>query len=1154
MEFTERFIRSIANSDDLFQRGKNYYKNDRIKSCSFSNNLIIAKVSGRSLYNLTIQLNQTNNKMNWKCTCPYEGMCKHIIAVLLKYSENKKDESSKDKYSFKNLFFEDVINDLDGERILKAFNFVNDKKIKLSRKKRLVHAIINDNGRDYNVSIEIGSEYQDLNEYDAECSCNSGMYVYDLCEHIASVYLYLLKTDSPEKIPKNYEKKLEDSLNNEKYLEFVSLLSNKYIKEKPINKYKIVFEIITKHELVYLIIKKAYVLKNGQIGTLTSISKKAIEEMYSTLSDIEKRIVDLLEYDNLGHNNLNQINNNPRVDELLRALKNLYLEDLENITGCYFPDEKALIEISINKTKKPEEDYRIKSKIRVCGNLLDLDSKNIILIGDEKLWALVLTDIKEDKNILIEIETNNINIIKKLKEFSSVIIKKDNVLNFIASNYLLLSKTGNLELPDKYKPLEKIVEPRPRLFLKEKGNSFYIELRFLYEDNEVIYGSDYNILYKDKNGQLVKIKRNIEKEDLFVQKLCYHTRKDKEIFLPSGEPIKWFFNDSPILISAGFEIFGDDKLLKLKINRDTPKLSLNVQSGIDWFDLKTEIKFGTNKVSFENISDSLKNNERFIRLSDGSVGAIPEKWISRITGVIGFLERNKKTGILKARYSQIRIVESLLEIADKVESDNKFDEIKKKFRNFKGIKEVSPPKTLKGDLRPYQKAGYDWLHFLKEFSFGGCLADEMGLGKTIQIISLLLYEKENGNIKQSLIVVPTSLVFNWVSEIKKFAPSLKTYVHHGNMRADNLEEKEADLIITTYGVLQNDIDMLKNKTFHYLILDESQKIKNPLSKNAKCVLRLNSNYRVVLTGTPIENNLLELWSQFAFLNPGLLGNINHFKKVFMKNIEKDKDDEKITSLKNIINPFLLMRKKETVAKDLPEKQIITLYCEMNQKQRDFYEYWKEKFRSEIKNSIENEGLTQSRFKIIAGLTRLRQICNHPLLVDESFLGESSKFGVIIDKINNAIKHGHKVLLFSSFVKMLQLFSDYFKKKGIEFAYLYGHTKNREETVRRFQENSDVKLFLISIKAGGLGLNLTAADYVFIVDPWWNPAVEIQAMDRTHRIGQDKNIFVYKTIVKDSVEEKILELQNKKTEIAQDILTEQGIFKSLNVNDINYIFG
>lgn len=1153
MEITEKYIRNMAYSNELFQRGKNYYKNGRIKSYSFSNNLIIAKVSGRSLYNLAIQLNRKNKKMNWKCTCPYEGMCKHIIAVLLKYSEKKKDESSKDKYLFKNLFFEDVVNDLDEERILKAFNFVNDKKIKLSRKKRFIHAIIEDNGKNYNVSVEGGSEYQDLNEYDAECSCNSGAYVYDMCEHIASVYLYLLKTDSPNKIPKNYEKELEDSLNNEKYLEFVSLLSMKDTKEKFVNRYKIVFEIMAKQESIHIIIKKAYILKNGQIGTLTHISKNVIEEMYPTLSDIEKRIVDLLEYGGLEHRNLNNINNNSRVNELLRILKNLYSEDPESIVGCYFPNEKALIEISINQTKKPEEDYRMLSKIRVCGNLLDLDSENIILIGDEKLWALVLTDTKENKNILIEIETNNINIIKKLKESSSILIKNRNILDFIASNYLLLSKIGNLELPDKYKPLEKIFAPRPRLFLKERGDSFYIELRFLYEDNEVFYGTDYDILYEDKNGKLVKIKRNKE-EEIFVQKLCMHSKKDGEIFLPFGEPIKWFFEDAPILISEGFEIFGDDKLLKLKINRDIPKLSLKVESGIDWFDLKTEIKFGTNKVLFENISDALKNNERFIKLSDGSIGAIPKKWLSKIAGVIGFLDENKKTGILKARHSQMGIVESLLEIADKVESDNKFDEIKKKFRNFKGIKEVSPPKTLKGDLRPYQKAGYDWLHFLKEFSFGGCLADEMGLGKTIQIISLLLYEKENGNTKQSLVVVPTSLVFNWVSEIKKFAPSLKTYVHHGNTRADNLEEKDADLIITTYGVLQNDIDMLKNKVFYYIILDESQKIKNPLSKNARCVLRLNSSYRVVLTGTPIENNLLELWSQFAFLNPGLLGNVNYFKKVFMKNIGKDKDDEGMTSLRNIINPFLLMRKKSAVAKDLPEKQIITLYCEMNQKQRDFYEYWKEKFRGEIKDSIEKEGLAQSRFKIIAGLTRLRQICNHPLLVDESFMGDSSKFGVIVDKINSAIENGHKVLLFSSFVKMLHLFSDYFKKNNIKFAYLDGHTKNREETVKRFQENFDVKLFLISIKAGGLGLNLTAADYVFIVDPWWNPAVEMQAMDRTHRIGQDKNIFVYKTIVKDSVEEKILELQNKKTEIAQNVINEQGIFKNLNAEDIKYIFG
>ncbi len=450
------------------------------------------------------------------------------------------------------------------------------------------------------------------------------------------------------------------------------------------------------------------------------------------------------------------------------------------------------------------------------------------------------------------------------------------------------------------------------------------------------------------------------------------------------------------------------------------------------------------------------------------------------------------------------------------------------------------------------------MHFLKEFSFGGCLADDMGLGKTAQVLCMLLHEKEQGNKMPSLIVVPTSLVFNWVNEIKKFAPSLEVYVHHGQERERGIRDimnKKADLIITTYGTQRNDAEMFKETKFHYIVLDESQSIKNPLSKNSKSVFGLKSSYRLVLTGTPIENNTMELWSQFAFLNPGLLGNMEHFKRTFASRIESGKDKAKTDVLRGMLNPFLLCRKKETVAKDLPEKQITMLYCEMEPKQREFYDYWRERIREEIKGSIRTQGFMQSRMKILAGLTKLRQICNHPHLVDESFVGDSGKINILIENILPVISSGHKCLIFSSFVKTLHIFRDYFTKNNISFSYLDGSTTNRKKVVETFQNNDEIKVFLISLKAGGLGLNLTAADYVFVVDPWWNPAAEMQAIDRTHRIGQDKKVFVYKAITKDSVEEKILEMQQRKLDLVKNIIVvEDGIFKALDREDILALFG
>lgn len=433
----------------------------------------------------------------------------------------------------------------------------------------------------------------------------------------------------------------------------------------------------------------------------------------------------------------------------------------------------------------------------------------------------------------------------------------------------------------------------------------------------------------------------------------------------------------------------------------------------------------------------------------------------------------------------------------------------------------------------------------------------MGLGKTLQTLALLLKEQENGNKTQSLIIVPKSLVFNWEHEIKKFTPSLQAYIHHGQERLTETSKKnskKADLIITTYNTLRKDLELFQHKQLHYVVLDESQQIKNPSAKNTKSVCKLKAKHRLVLTGTPIENNSLDLWSQFAFLNPGLLGTMDYFKQTFAKSIEKEGDKDKTSALKNLINPFLLMRKKETVAKELPAKQVTITYCEMGQKQREIYEHCKARFREEINEAIKEKGFMRSKMKILEGLMRLRQICDHPLLFDESFTGESGKFNALINQIEEVINEGHKALIFSAFVKMLHLFKNHFTNKGIKFCYLDGKTKKRKQEVEQFQQNKETKVFLMSLKAGGLGLNLTAADYVFIVDPWWNPAAEMQAIDRTHRIGQKNNVFVYKAITRNSVEEKILELQEKKLDLVKNVITiEKGIFKKLKKEDIDNLF-
>jgi SNF2 family DNA or RNA helicase len=487
------------------------------------------------------------------------------------------------------------------------------------------------------------------------------------------------------------------------------------------------------------------------------------------------------------------------------------------------------------------------------------------------------------------------------------------------------------------------------------------------------------------------------------------------------------------------------------------------------------------------------------------------------------------------------------------------------------MEEIPMPKNFKGELRPYQKAGYDWFYFLRKWNFGGCLADDMGLGKTIQTLALLQKVKEDAaealiakdlfdstaaaTVHQpSLIVMPTSLIYNWLREAQKFTPELKVIVYTGSLRDKNLDQfAHADVVLSTYGIIRMDIDLFKSFYFHYIILDESQIIKNPISKISRSVRSLKSKYKLVLSGTPVENSVLDLWSQMSFVNPGLLGNHHFFNDNFVIPIDKKQDFDKAEKLQSIIKPFILRRTKQQVASELPPKTENIYYSDMSPAQEELYEETKSYYRNEILKMIAEQGIGKSHIYLLQGLNKLRQIANHPKMVDELYEGDAGKFSDVIHTLENIMTKGHKVLVFSQFVKHLKIFKDYFEQQNIDFAYLDGSTTNREEVVNHFKQDEEKQVFLISIKAGGVGLNLTEADYVFILDPWWNPAVEQQAIDRTHRIGQKNNVFIYKFITRNTVEEKILALQGRKKQIADSlIITEESFIKTLTAQDIKAI--
>ena len=469
---------------------------------------------------------------------------------------------------------------------------------------------------------------------------------------------------------------------------------------------------------------------------------------------------------------------------------------------------------------------------------------------------------------------------------------------------------------------------------------------------------------------------------------------------------------------------------------------------------------------------------------------------------------------------------------------------------------LNAPSGFKGILRPYQEDALGWFAFLKKFNFGGILADDMGLGKTIQVLAWLAGELENGKERPSLVVSPTSVLFNWQAEAKRFVPDLKILVYVGNKRSGLIIKKmdQTDLVITTYGLVRRDIEILKDLRFNYVILDESQAIKNSNSHIAKAVRLLKARHRLCLTGTPLENNVGELWSQMEFLNPGLLGPRAVFDRRFTKPIAQE-DKMARNTLKQMVKAFLLRRTKGAVAKEILEKMEHVILCPMTDGQAEIYSRVRDHYRASILATIERKGLNRSRIKILEGLLRLRQAANHPALIGEDGAG-SGKLDKLTTLIKEAVSCGHKALVFSQFTKMLSLIRRSLDNAGIIYEYLDGRTPQarRKDRVRRFQDDKDIKLFLISLKAGGLGLNLTAADYVFLVDPWWNPAVELQAVDRTHRIGQDKKVFTYRFITAETVEEKVLALQKKKREMVSAILYGgQGMLRHLSRKDLDLLF-
>ena len=714
-------------------------------------------------------------------------------------------------------------------------------------------------------------------------------------------------------------------------------------------------------------------------------------------------------------------------------------------------------------------------------------------------------------------------------------------------------------------------DPVPRLYLRDdKNNTLRAELRFGYGEYElkaVKTEEIYVVETAPDSWDLLRIHRQREREHYYYQLLtdpAYHLKR-AITGQPFGtfelrarvHPFDFLMRSIPQLAQAGFEIYGEENLKLGRMNRNTPTLRVRITSGIDWFDLKTIVEFGDQQVSLQDVRKALKRGEHYIKLADGSVGQIPEEWLDKYKHLWNLAEETEDG--YRVSDFHLPLIDSLLEEDATLQAPPDMIQRRERLRAFERIATQPLPKGFMGELRPYQKHGFDWLHFLREYKFGGILADDMGLGKTVQMLAYLqsLQEActERSRSAATLLVVPKSLIANWQRESEKFTPGLRFLQYTGMSRPrDTSTFDEYDIVLTTYGTLLRDVEILRGYQFSHVILDESQTIKNPLGKIAKAARLLKAEHRMVMTGTPVENNTFELWSQFAFLNPGLLGGMDYFRRAFANPIESGGDVKSTATLRSLVYPFILRRTKEQVAPELPPRTERVVYTDMNAAQKKLYTQTRERYRAELLGLIESQGLNDARFKILEGLLRLRQIAIHPALVDKKYKGEAPKFEVLLETLETLQNENHKALIFSQFVETLKLVRRELDQRRMKYVYLDGKTPNRQTRVDLFQNDASYPFFLISLKTGGVGLNLTAADYVIHLDPWWNPAVEMQASDRAHRIGQDKPVFVYKIIAHDTVEEKILQLQEKKRALVKNILaSEANFFKSLTKDDVKMLF-
>lgn len=1212
---TRADVMKLADSSAIFKRGETYLRNGEIVAFSAAEGSISASVSG-SYGNYSVEVYENNRGLKMTCSCPYEGeVCKHKVAVLLRFlkevqpqiapppvlavggprlipnSANSDDISAllaKVKTPTSPRLPAAVNVTAASDSLLDIFSKADnlssifpksgygtmDKGTNLANTGRVLiqfmtpeHAefsVRDTDGKIYDVQFvkQIGKQLS----IHMTCTCPPSSRQITPCAHQAAAAFTLLQqarlsgAPGQQKVANLWEHKLSHVLSGSKATKKIApprtiilfSLQERYRgsgwKLTPYTMPTSLLDpsMLDNRAAVQLAVTKLG--RNNQVKEMPYYGQPPVNPLFGTPElGIMARMVSLANYQQSS-------------SVLSFVLPQLHDALLFRGDGDYYGDPFAAPILEVDpeprqlqlSLKNCEAGTTIQPMIPDGDHRIILSQDDTVIVNTDPLWILV-----DDRLLRVE---GDATVLQGFLESREIVIPAAEKKTFFARYLPKLLENAEIS-GDAIGQREELhdVPPVCRVYLSEGSENIIADVAYAYNSYELpleLTWPGSAMQYDEERETLISIHRDPEAEEAAWRAMNgFGLKRDGNRFVTKMKvaPVDFLLRHVPQLQEAGYEVYGEEAIKNTKINRNAPKVSVKVSSGIDWFDVMAVVSYGELDVAISEVRKAIKKRQGYVKLPDGSLGILPDEIIAQYRHLFA-MGIETETGVRMSK-TQAMLLEFALQGTDAT-VDAEYSHRITLLREFSGINNRPLPTKFCGELRHYQRAGYDWLHFLHDYGFGGCLADDMGIGKTVQALVFLQSLYESGHTASaSLIVMPRSLLENWAREAARFTPDLKVLIHADGDRSDDHTTFDGiNLVLTTYGVMLRDLNIFKKYPFHYVVLDEAQAIKNPVSQSARAARLLRCEHRLALTGTPVENSTEELWSLFSFLNPGQLGSQEAFREQFAMPIQRNQDENAAKALRALVHPFILRRTKEQVTPELPPRTERLIYCEMTASQKKLYQKTRDRYRAELLGMIDSGGLQQARFKVLEGLLRLRQLANDPRLVDKSYTGTSSKFEAILESLEVLREEGHRALIFSQFTSMLALLRTSLDERGWSYLYLDGKTKKRQELVDTFQQADGVPFFLISLKAGGTGLNLTAADYVIHIDPWWNPAVERQATDRTHRIGQVRPVMVYKFIAEETVEEKILLLQEKKQALVDQLIsTEGGLMKSLTRDDVAALF-